>query len=350
MAVWQNGSYGNETIMTIHNLIAIIEGKEEPDRYVIVGNHYDAWTFGAVDPNSGTAALLEVAQRLAKLQKEGWKPRRTIILCSWDAEEHHLIGSTEWVEDNREILASRAVAYLNMDYAVSNHGFHASSTPQLDELLKKAAKMVQDPDNSSQTLFESWVASDSPLIRRLGGGGSDYEAFVQHVGIPSVDMRFGRDYPVYHSMYDDFLWMQKFGDPLFHRHVAAANILGLVALKLADEVLLPFDYMSYAYELQKSLKVLENKLLGKPVSLVPLHESIQKFREAASNVENQRKELEDKALFSKWMNDPIKIRELNDRLMLTERAFTDQDGLFGRPWFKHLQLTSEIGFESKEER
>ncbi|KAL0915549.1 hypothetical protein M5K25_015975 [Dendrobium thyrsiflorum] len=327
---------GNETIMMIQNLIAVIEGKEEPDRYVLVGNHYDAWTFGAVDPNSGTAALLEVAQRFAKMQKEGWKPRRTIILCSWDAEEHHLIGSTEWVEDNREMLASRAVAYLNMDYAVADRGFHASSTPQLDELLKEAAKMVQDPDNSSQTLYESWATTDSPLIRRLGGGGSDYAAFVQHVGVPSVDMRFGRDYPVYHSMYDDLLWMQKFGDPLFHRHVAAASILGLVALKLADEEFLPFDYISYAYELQKSTKVLENELLGKPVSFAPLQESIEKFRKAASKVESQRKALEGKDLLSKWKKDPLKVRELNDRLMMTERAFTNREGLFGRPWFKHL--------------
>ncbi|KAK8935621.1 putative glutamate carboxypeptidase 2 [Platanthera zijinensis] len=327
---------GNETITTIQNLIAVIEGDEEPDRYVLVGNHYDAWTFGAVDPNSGTAAFLEVAERLAKLQKGGWRPRRTIILCSWDAEEYHLIGSAEWVEDNREMLASRAVAYLNMDYAVSGRGFHASSTPQLDTLLMEAAKMVQDPDNSSQSLYEQWINTDSPLIRRLGGSGSDYAAFVQHVGVPSVDMRFSRDYPVYHSMYDDFVWMQKFGDPLFHRHVAGASILGLVALKLADEEFLPFDYKSYADELQQLTEVFKSKMRGKPVNFAPLLKSIKKFSKAASKVNSQRKELEGKSFLSKWKKNPNEVRELNDRLMMTERAFIDREGLSERPWFKHL--------------
>uniref|UniRef100_A0A3B6FSU6 Peptidase M28 domain-containing protein n=1 Tax=Triticum aestivum TaxID=4565 RepID=A0A3B6FSU6_WHEAT len=131
---------GNETIATIQNVISVIEGKEEPDRYVILGNHRDAWTFGAADPNSGTAALLELAERLSKLQTKGWRPRRTIILCNWDAEEYGLIGSTEWVEENRAMLTSRTVAYLNVDVGVSGSGVDASATPQLDELLKQASK------------------------------------------------------------------------------------------------------------------------------------------------------------------------------------------------------------------
>ncbi|KAG5547396.1 hypothetical protein RHGRI_013174 [Rhododendron griersonianum] len=247
------------THCTIENVIGIIEGAEEPDRFVILGNHRDAWTFGAVDPNSGTAAMLEVAQRLGKLQKRGWKPRRTIVFCNWDAEEYGLIGSTEWVEENREMIASRVVAYLNVDIAAQAAGFHASATPQLDELLKQATQQVQDPDNSSQTIYEAWVGSsksNESMIGRLGGGGSDYAAFVQHIGVPSVDMSFGKGYPVYHSMYDDFTWMKKFGDPMFHRHVAAASVWGLVALKLADEELLPFNYLSYSHELQVCLETL----------------------------------------------------------------------------------------------
>ncbi|PIA43174.1 hypothetical protein AQUCO_02000544v1 [Aquilegia coerulea] len=244
---------GSQVINAIQNVIAVIEGAIEPDRFVILGNHRDAWTFGAVDPNSGTAALLEVARRFGKLKRKGWRPRRTIILCNWDAEEYGLIGSTEWVEENREMLASRAVAYLNVDCGVSGPGFHASATPQLDELLKQATQQVRDPDNISQTIYESWItSSESPLIGRLGGGGSDYAPFVQHIGIPSVDILFGGGYPVYHSMYDDFVWMKKFGDPMFHRHVAAASIWGLVALQLADKEFLPFNYLSYANELQES--------------------------------------------------------------------------------------------------
>ncbi|KAF3668466.1 hypothetical protein FXO38_00844, partial [Capsicum annuum] len=148
----------------------LCHSREDVSRFVILGNHLDAWTFGAVDPNSGTVTLLEIAQRLEKLQKIGWKPRRTIVLCNWDVEEYGL---------------------------------------------------VQDPDNSSQTIYQSWLASNNDTtLGRLEGAGSDYATFVQHIGTPALDMSFGNGYPVYHSMYDDFVWMKKFGDPMFHRHAA----------------------------------------------------------------------------------------------------------------------------------
>ncbi|KAK6774460.1 hypothetical protein RDI58_029699 [Solanum bulbocastanum] len=328
-----NLSYeGQQVISTIQNVIAVIEGEEEPDRFVILGNHRDAWTFGAVDPNSGTASLLEIAQRLEKLQKRGWRPRRTIILCNWDAEEYGLIGSTEWVEENREMLAARVVAYLNVDCAVQAGDFRASATPQLDELIIQAAQQVQDPDNSSQTIYQSWLASGNDTtvkLGRLGGSGSDYAAFVQHIGAPAVDMSFGQDYPVYHSMYDDFVWMKKFGDPMFHRHVAVASIWGLVALRLADDEVLPFNYLSYAYELQKSAECLEAEISDKGISLVPLYASIEKLRKAATRIKNDIKALKAK-------RSRASVRELNDRLIMTERAFTDRDGLSSRTWYKHL--------------
>ncbi|KAF9617051.1 hypothetical protein IFM89_033156 [Coptis chinensis] len=253
---------GSEVINTIQNVIAVIEGVDEPDRFVILGNHRDAWTFGAVDPNSGTASLLEVAQRLGKLQKKGWRPRRTIILCNWDAEEYGLIGSTEWVEENREMLASKVVAYLNVDCGVSGAGFHASATPQLDELLIPASQLVQDPDNSSQTIYESWISSSgSPSIGRLGGGGSDYAPFIQHVGIPSADMHFG----------------------------GAASIWGLVALQLADSEVLPFNYLTYAYELQISTKILDNEVLEKGIDFTPMYKSIEELTKSAGKVNSQMK-------------------------------------------------------------
>ncbi|KAI8565454.1 hypothetical protein RHMOL_Rhmol03G0260600 [Rhododendron molle] len=324
-------------------------GAEEPDRYaqnvlhqqkrfVILGNHRDAWTFGAVDPNSGTAALLELAERLGKLQKTGWKPRRTLVFCNWDAEEYGLIGSTEWVEENREMLASRAIAYLNVDSAVYGAGFYASATPQLDELIKQASQQVQDPDNSSQSIYKSWIgSSNNTVIGRLGGGGSDYAAFVQHIGVPSADVSFGNGYPVYHSMYDDFIWMKKFGDPMFQRHVAVASIWGLVALRLADEEFLPFNYLSYAHELQRSAEELNYQVSDEGITLVPLLKSIEELKKAANNINNQRKEMvEKKGWASMRKKDHWKVRELNDRLMMAERAFTDREGLSGRPWYKHL--------------
>ncbi|KAL4563876.1 hypothetical protein LXL04_027924 [Taraxacum kok-saghyz] len=331
-----------QVISTIQNVIGIIEGAEEPDRFVILGNHRDAWTFGAVDPNSGTAALLEVAERFQKLQKEGWKPRRSIIFCNWDAEEYGLVGSTEWVEENREMLGSKAVAYLNVDIAVAGAGFQASATPQLDQLIIEATKQVQDPDNSSQTVYESWVSSSTtnyPKIGRLGGGGSDYAAFVQHIGVPSTDISFGGGYPVYHSMYDDFVWMTKFGDPMFRRHVAAASIWGLVALRLADEEMLPFNYDYYVYELQTSAEDLEVELsdIDNSISLVPLFKSIEKMRTAAIQINNEIKEMKEKKGWGFIRKDEKwKVREMNDRLMMAERALTDREGLPGRPWYKHL--------------
>ncbi|XP_047324612.1 probable glutamate carboxypeptidase LAMP1 [Impatiens glandulifera] len=325
---------GKEEIRTIHNVIGIIEGSEEPDRYVILGNHRDAWTFGAVDPNSGTAALLELTERLGKLQKQGWRPRRTIVFCSWDAEEYGLIGSTEWVEENRETLISRAVAYLNVDVAVYGKGFHASSTPQLDELILQASQLVPDPDNSSQTVYDAWLQSKSKaVLGRLGGGGSDYKAFVQHIGVPSVDMITGDGgYPVYHSMYDDFVWMKKFGDPMFKRHVAVASVWGLVALRLADEEILPFNYLHYADELQKSAEDLKVELSGKDINLKPLLNSIDGLRLASIKINDQKEAY----LKRNKRKDSFKARELNDRLMMAERAFTDSDGLPSRPWSKHL--------------
>ncbi|KAM7257665.1 hypothetical protein ACFE04_013406 [Oxalis oulophora] len=344
-----NLSYiGKQVISEIQNVIGVIEGAEEPDRFVILGNHRDAWTFGAVDPNSGTASLLEIAERLAKLKKIGWKPRRTIVLCNWDAEEYGLIGSTEWVEENREMLASKVVAYLNVDSGVSGEEFQASATPQLDELLKQATKQVKDPNNSSQTIYESWTgSSNAPYIGRLGGGGSDYASFLQHVGIPVADMSFGGGYPVYHSMYDDFVWMKKFGDPNFQKHVAGivqnsdllmvASVWGLVALQLADEEFLPFNYLSYAYELQRSAKELEDEVLEEGITLLPLFKSITELAKAATIINKQKKEIEEARRWpSLWKKDHFVARELNDKLMMAERALTDREGLYGRPWYKHL--------------
>ncbi|XP_066314958.1 probable glutamate carboxypeptidase LAMP1 [Miscanthus floridulus] len=339
---------GNDTMSTIENVFAIIEGVEEPDRYVILGNHRDAWTFGASDPNSGTAAMIELAQRFSMLQKHGWRPRRTIIFCSWDAEEYGLTGSTEWVEENREMLYSRAVAYLNIDVSVVGPGFLPSTTPQLDELLQQVTKVVQDPDNSSQTVYDSWIKSSiPPRVLRLGDGGSDYSAFVQHVGIPSMNIIFGEGpgYPVYHSLYDDYVWMAKFGDPGFRRHVAvefwldpllAASIWGMMALRLANEEILPFNYMSYAIELEEYTKTVEKEVKGTTVTCSPLYNSIRTLRAAATKVNSEQKELQ-KQLLSKQLNkDSLKIQQLNDRLMQTERAFTSREGIFKLEWFKHL--------------
>ncbi|XP_028116860.1 probable glutamate carboxypeptidase AMP1 isoform X2 [Camellia sinensis] len=212
---------GVKKMATIHNVFAIIRGSEEPDRFVLLGNHRDAWTYGSVDPNSGTAALLDIARRYALLLRLGWNPRRSIVLCSWDAEEFGMIGSTEWVEQNLVNLGSKAVAYLNVDCAVQGPGFFAGATPQLDNLLVEVTKKVKDPDSEDVSLYERWTTTNKRVnIQRLSGVDSDFAPFLQHAGVPSIDLYYGRDFPVYHTAFDSYNWMIKYGDPLFQRHVA----------------------------------------------------------------------------------------------------------------------------------
>ncbi|XP_056693254.1 probable glutamate carboxypeptidase AMP1 isoform X2 [Spinacia oleracea] len=317
----------------IHDVFAVIRGSEEPDRYVLLGNHRDAWTFGAVDPNSGTAVLLDVARRYAFLMRLGWRPRRTIILCSWDAEEFGMIGSTEWVENNIMNLGSRAVAYLNVDCAVQGPGLFTSMTPQLDDLVIDITK--KDPDAPDITIYDEWTGRNKGInIQRLSGVDSDFAPFLQHVGIPSVDMYFGKDFPVYHTAFDSYDWMSTHGDPLFRRHAAVAGLWGLLALRLADDPILPFNYSSYAMQLQEYTSILSNKLEGR-ISFTPIFKSVKNLLAVAQEVEEEAKELRvDGGASSDVI--VLKKRMLNDRLMLAERGFLDADGLQGNRWFKHL--------------
>ncbi|MCO5597348.1 hypothetical protein L7F22_051424 [Adiantum nelumboides] len=334
---------GIKKLTRIRNIYGLIEGAEESDRYVLLGNHRDAWTFGAVDPNSGTAALLEIARRFGILRQDGWQPRRTLVLCSWDAEEYGLIGSTEWVEQNIDLLAVKAVAYLNVDCAVAGPGFHAAATPQLDMLLKEVAKEIRDPDREDKAIYDTWAASSNgkPLVTRLGGGGSDFTAFLQHVGVPSMDMYFGEDYPVYHSLYDNLQWLEKFGDPSFKRLIAASTIWGLVGLRIADSLILPFDYKNYADELEVYTKAVEKRLdMRGPdlnISVQPIWSAINNFRAAIAQVDKEVEVLLKARVGSeKFHQAGLSERMLNDRLLQTERAFLDNNGLSGAEWHKHL--------------
>ncbi|KAK7345192.1 hypothetical protein VNO77_15758 [Canavalia gladiata] len=335
---------GEKKVAIIENVFAIIKGLEEPDRYVLMGNHRDAWTYGAVDPNSGTAALLDIARRYSILLRLGWTPRRTIILCSWDAEEFGMIGSTEWVEQNLVNLGSKAVAYLNVDCAVQGPGLFAGSTPQLDNLLFEVTKKVKDPD-SEGTVYDNWAAAgENSNIQRLSRVDSDFAPFVQHAGVPSIDVYYGKDFPVYHTAFDSYNWMTESGDPFFERHVAVAGIWGLLALRLADDSIIPFNYLSYADQLQVYNNILSN-MLDKQITLHPLTASIQEFASAAKEVNDESKKL--RLQESSGHVVEMKMRALNDRLMLAEKGFLDADGLQGRAWFKHLVFGPPSDHESK---
>ncbi|HKZ03094.1 MAG TPA: M28 family peptidase, partial [Pyrinomonadaceae bacterium] len=347
-------------IRKIWNVIARIEGNEEKDRWVIMGNHRDAWTFGAVDPNSGSTAMLEAARAFGQLLRQGWKPRRTILLCSWDGEEYGLIGSTEWAEENATELKSKAVAYLNMDAAVSGPNFAAASVPSLWKLIREATRDVRDP-KTGKSVYQQWqdraresrpeapedasaqvaqttYARISPL-----GSGSDYTPFLQHLGIPSLDMSFGGDYGVYHSAFDSFYWMSHFGDPTFVYHVAAAQLWGTVALRLAEAQALPFDYSDYAAQVREffneSIKIAKHRGLAEGLNEKTAIESIDDFSTEAGRVEKNRREalakLESNGTNDKKEQDEVELRRINDALIAAERALTDERGLRGRAWYKH---------------
>ncbi|KAK6243995.1 hypothetical protein QUC31_010404 [Theobroma cacao] len=338
---------GEKKLATIHNVFAVIRGSVEPDRYVLLGNHRDAWTYGAVDPNSGTAALLDIARRYALLMRKGWNPRRTIIFCSWDAEEFGMIGSTEWVEQNLVNLGAKAVAYLNVDCAVQGPGFFAGATPQLDDLIFEVTKKVKDPDSDVATIYDKWTTMNRiSNIDRLSGVDSDFAPFLHHAGVSSVDIYYGRDFPVYHTAFDSFNWMINFADPFFWRHVAVAGVWGLLGLHLADDPVLPLNYLSYAKQLQEHKDVLSSFVDGS-MSLTPLDASIQELASAAKRANDEAKRLMEQGFTDDLL--VLKVRALNDRLMLAERGFLDTDGIKGREWFKHLIYGPRRNHESKLE-
>jgi N-acetylated-alpha-linked acidic dipeptidase len=351
-------------VRTIWNVVARIEGSEEPDRWVILGNHRDAWTFGAVDPNSGTTAMLEVGRGFGQLLKAGWKPRRTIILCSWDGEEYGLIGSTEWVEEFAKELKEKAVAYINMDSAVSGANFGASSVPSLWKLVRATVRDIRDP-KTSKTVYQAWqdrsreqrpdpeltdaaAGTDASIAEaRIGalGSGSDYTPFLQHLGIPALDMGYGGDYGVYHSAYDSFYWMSKFGDPTFQYHVAAAQTWGTISLRLANSTGLPFDYTDYASQLRDFLtettRTASRRKLADSFDSKALSDAINDFAEEAARIDKRRRETVREIEETRVQgNDShpravARMRRINDALIATERALTDARGLNGRAWYKH---------------
>lgn len=351
-------------IRKIWNVIARIDGADEKDRWIVMGNHRDAWTFGAVDPNSGTTAMLEAGRAFGQLLKNGWKPRRTIFLCSWDGEEYGLLGSTEWAEENATELREKAVAYLNMDSAVSGANFGASSVPSMWKLIRNSTRDVLDP-KTGKTVYQQWqdrfrgeipeaemtnpeTGSDREIAEaRIGalGSGSDYTPFLQHLGVPSLDMGFGGDYGVYHSAYDSFHWMSRFGDPTFRYHVAAAQLWGTVAMRLADAEALPLDYTAYAAQIreffEESMKNARRLKLAGTLDDKAMLEALDNFAKEAARVEKIRGETIQEVQRSRVEASDrhpravARLQRINDALIAVERSFTDERGLRGRPWYRH---------------
>lgn len=235
----------------IWDVIGTIRGSEFPDELVIIGGHRDAWGPGAADNVSGTVSVLEAARTIGELMKRGYRPKRSIIFASWDAEEWGLMGSTEFVEQDATRLAKNGVAYINFDEVTTGPALGASATPSLRPFFRDVTKVIASPDGKG-SVYDAWRRSDrivsdtaQPAIGDPGGG-SDFAGFYNHLGIPIADWGFGGPLGIYHSAFDSYHWMTKFGDPGFRYH-ATMGALGAVALmRIADADILPYDYVEYA--------------------------------------------------------------------------------------------------------
>jgi N-acetylated-alpha-linked acidic dipeptidase len=381
-----------------------IRGAELPDEWIVLGNHRDAWVFGGVDPSSGTASMMELTRALGKLAKAGTRPKRTIVVCSWDGEEVGLTGSTEWGEQFADELRKKAVAYINVDSSTSGPNFHGQAVASLAPMLVETSRALKDP--SGKSLYEAWKESsarersearhseevtDLNLADTRIGSGSDHTVFLNFVGMPVLGLQFDGPYGVYHSAYDDFFWMNHFGDPGYHYHTLMSQLWGVLALRLANADLLPFDFASYASNIRQFVNELakNNKLaakgfgkddlglkqLGKgTASALPLTTtknsgfsprgtlvpaSIVTYEEPRTEAGNANEEsnLNLKPVLAaidafeaagKKLNESIDAKlasgsinpklaaTINHGTMQVERNWLNPDGIPGRPWFKHI--------------
>ncbi|MDW5264376.1 MULTISPECIES: M28 family metallopeptidase [Acidobacteriaceae] len=320
-------------LRTIWDVIGKVPGTDTSDNWVIAGNHRDAWVYGAVDPSSGTAAMLETVHGIGDLLKQGWKPKRTILFASWDAEEEGLVGSTEWVEQHAAELR-HAVAYFNTDVSVSGPDFSAAAVPSLKQFVREATTEVPSPKGG--TVYDQWKKAESPKgddaktettvpIDNLGSG-SDYTPFLQHVGVPSTDIGSEGPYGVYHSTFDDYNWFIKFADPTFVYEQEMARVFGLEVLHMADADVLPYDYQLYGKETLGYLEAAQRHAakVGLNLDFTAALAAAKRFAAAGT------------AIRAVQLNPPADTAQLNVALRATEEAFLNQSGLPHRPWYKHL--------------
>ncbi|XP_061313905.1 putative N-acetylated-alpha-linked acidic dipeptidase [Pezoporus flaviventris] len=344
--------HSNNEVRRIYNVIGIIRGTVEPDRYVILGGHRDSWVFGGIDPQSGAAVVHEIVRSFGKLKRKGWRPRRTVIFASWDAEEFGLFGSTEWAEENAKVLQARGVAYINADSSIEgNYTLRVDCTPLMYRLVYSLTKEIPSPDEGfeGKSLYESWYKrnpsreyKEVPRINKLGSG-NDFEVFFQRLGIASGRARYSKNwnvekyssYPVYHSVYETYEIVERFYDPTFKNHLTVAQVRGGLVFELANSAVLPFDCRDYATALSNYAHIIynlsrnhEEELTTYNVSFDALFSAVKNFTEVAASFHERLQQIDS--------NNPLAVRSLNDQLMLLERAFIDPLGLPGRPFYRHI--------------
>ena len=368
----------NWDIVPAYNVIAKIKGSEYPDEWVIRGNHHDAWVNGASDPVSGLASVLEEAKAIGQLVKDGYRPKRTLVYCAWDGEEQSLLGSTEWVELHAKELSEKAVAYINTDNNSSGF-FNAGGSHALNQLITDIAKEVKDPltqtsifdrKRANEVLKAATSQKKSALLDNpdytLGalGTGSDYSAFLQHLGIPSINMGFGGESGggEYHSIYDSYDNYIRFKDPDFSYGVALSEAAGKAVLRLADAEKLPFDFRglsaalkNYADDLVSQAAALrltnstQNKLIDKGIYKLA---SNPKEDFVAPKRKTEVPEIDFSGLLAaidslksaadaltirqqNFTGDNKSIKQNNEKLFQAEKALLLDKGLPRRPWYKH---------------
>jgi N-acetylated-alpha-linked acidic dipeptidase len=326
-------------LRTIWDVIGTIPGTSptQKDDWIVAGNHRDAWVYGAVDPNSGTAAMLETVHGLGDLLKQGWRPQRTIVIGGWDAEEEGLMGSTEWAEQHEKIL-THAVAYFNTDVGVSGPDFNASAVPSLKQFVREVTKEVPSPKGG--TVYDQWKAEQANASGRrrqrpggvdadvrIGtlGSGSDYTPFIQHLGVPSTDIGSDGPYGVYHSTFDDYAWFTKFADPTFVYEQQQARVFGLEILHMADTDVLPYDYELYGKEILGYLEAAQKRATEQKLTLdfTAALAAAKRFAAAGAAI---------RATQAAPPSDPT---ALNQSLRAAEEALLNPAGLPRRAWFKH---------------
>jgi N-acetylated-alpha-linked acidic dipeptidase len=375
----------NWDIKPVYDVIAKIPGSVAPDEWIIRGNHHDAWVNGAEDPISAQVSLLEEARSLSLLLKQGWKPRRTIIYCAWDGEEPMLLGSTEWVETHADELREHGAVYINTDG--NDRGIlMVNGSHTLEQFINGVARDVEDPETKltvwqraqQSAIAEAKSADDRKELRqrpdlRIGalGSGSDYTAFIDHVGIATMDIQYGGedDSGIYHSIYDDFYWYTHFSDTDFVYGRALAQTVGTSVMRLADAEVLPLDFVNFADTIETYTKDLQKLLADKQEEIrernqeldegmfkatfdprrptvapakeeIPPHLNFAPMQNAVDSLTRSARHYQ-QALAQKQasLGDDAfaaKLGALNKQLMESERRLTNADGLPRRPWYKHL--------------
>ncbi len=324
------------------NIIGTLRGGEFPDEWFILGAHYDPWSFGAIDPNGGTAMLLTLAEALGELaEDETCRPRRSIMIAHWDAEEYGIIGSSEWVEHLRDDLEANAIAYINADGAVSGGNFSASASPSLKQPIVEATRAVQYP-GSGESLYERWLLGSAgdepePTLGNLGGG-SDHVAFYTHAGIPSAGLGASNPSGVYHSNYDNFAWFERFGDTEFVFGPMIARVDGILALRFANADVLPYDVARYGRDTRTHVETLYDvaRARGHDVDLEALEEATAALDQAAGTLIAARD-----ARLASGRVEATTQAAVNRALIGLEKAWLNDRGLQGRPWSRSIYVSPD---------